>query len=247
MIKGVGLLARGIAVTFRRSRLVGLGAIPPLITSILMIGLLVLLGVNAAQISAWMTPFADTWAAREIVRGIVVAVLFIGSTLLMVLTFSAIALAIGAPVYDKIAEHIDNELGAPAQAGQEKIPAMVGRVVAQVLGTAALSVLGALICFLLGLIPVAGAVAGAIATALFGGWMMARELVGPAFEHRGRLTMAERSQVLRRHKGLVLGFGVPAFWLLSIPLVSVVVFPGAVAGATMVTREMFGESTRPGA
>lgn len=244
---GLTDLVRGIGLVARRRAAVGLGLVPPLVTSVLLVGLLVALGFWVEDLARWLTPFAGRWSTgtATFVRALVAAVLFVAALLLAVLTFSALTLALGAPVYEKISADIDRAVSAvPQPLVTERTHQMVGRVVGQVIVTVLLSLLGAVGCLLLGLVPVVGAILGAVASALFGGWMMARELVGPALERRGIFSMAERGRLMRTRPWTVLTFGVPAYWLLAIPFVSVAFFPGAVAGGTLLTRRLLGEPTR---
>jgi CysZ protein len=71
--------------------------------------------------------------------------------------------------------------------------------------------------------------------ALFGGWFLALELTGFAFDARG-LSLGEQRRMLRRSRSTTLGFGVVTYLLFLIPLVAVIAMPAAVAGATMLAR-----------
>ena len=55
---------------------------------------------------------------------------------------------------------------------------------------------------------------------------------------RGIRTLGQRHQLLRRNPWLVLGFGVPTFLLLSVPVLSLLVFPIATAAGTLLTRRL---------
>ena len=56
---GVGLLGRGLGLIVRRPRLFLLGALPPLVTSVVFVALLALLFSNLHDVVGWLTPFAD--------------------------------------------------------------------------------------------------------------------------------------------------------------------------------------------
>ena len=96
--------------------------------------------------------------------------------------------------------------------------------------------------FVFGLIPVVGETVVPVLTAVFGGWVLALELTGVPFERRG-LRLVQRRQVLRRQRPLALGFGVATFVCFLIPLGAVLVMPAAVAGATLMTRRVYGLPT----
>lgn len=243
---GAGLLFRGLGIVLARPRLFGLGMVPPLITSVLMIAGLVALGLNLGTLVEAITGFTQQWGtAGEVVRAIVGAVLFLAALLVMVLTFTTITLALGDPIYQRISQRVDAELGPLPPEPDEAAGAAITRAVSQTAATIGLSILAAIACFLIGLVPAVGGPLAAVVSALSGGRLMVRELTGPAFERRGLLQTAERRPVLNDHRALALGFGIPSFWLLSIPLVAVVVFPAAVAGATLLVRRMMGEGTSP--
>ena len=96
--------------------------------------------------------------------------------------------------------------------------------------------------FLTGLIPVVGQTVVPVLTAIFSGWVLSLELSGVPFERRG-LRLVQRRQMLRRNRPLALGFGVATFVCFLIPLGAVLVMPAAVAGATLMTRRVYGLPT----
>lgn len=244
VVHGASLLARGMGIVLARPKLFWLGMVPPLITSILMVIALVALGLNLDTIVGALTGFTQDWGnLGTVVRAVVGVVLFIAALLLMVLTFTTITLLLGDPIYQEISKRVDADMGGLPAEVEEPTVRMVGRSIRQAVATIGLSILAALVCFVVGLVPAVGAVLAAIASALTGGRLMARELTGPGFERRGLLETDERKPVLRQHRALTMGFSVPAFWLLSIPGVAVLVFPAAVAGATLLVRRMRGEPT----
>lgn len=244
VIRGAGFLVRGLGIVLARPKLFVLGMIPPLITSVLIIAALVALAFNLDSIVGALTGFTQDWGGwGAAVRAVVGVVLFIAAVLLMVLTFTTITLLLGDPIYQEISKRVDAEMGGLPPETEESTATMVGRSVRQSAATIGLSILAALLSFLVGLVPAVGAALAAIASALTGGRLMARELTSPGFERRGFLETAQRSPILKQNRALSMGFAVPAFWLLAIPGVAVLVFPAAVAGGTLVVRQMLGEPT----
>jgi CysZ protein len=73
--------------------------------------------------------------------------------------------------------------------------------------------------------------------------MLSIELVGSAFERRGMLRLADRRAAMRRRRFRVVGFAVPTFVLLAIPLAGAVVFPVATAAGTLLARQLLSEPT----
>lgn len=252
LVSGASLLGRGMALVLRRPRLALLGAIPPLITSVLFTGVLVVLFTQLDRLVGWLTWFAADWAGglQLAVRVAVGLSLVAGSVLLMVVTFSALTLALGGPVYDRISESVDEELtradprSAPTATASEPLARSAARAVVQSLTLIAISLVGGLLLFAAGFIPVVGQLVVPVVSAVFGGWMLCLELVGSSFERRGQLRLADRRAGLRRRRMRVLGFAVPTFLLLAVPFVAVVVFPAAMAGATILARDLFSAGER---
>ena len=77
------------------------------------VGVLVVLFAELDPLVRVVTPFADTWGAQtaSVVRVLVGLTLAGGVVLLMVISFTALTLAIGSPLYDKISEDVDREFG----------------------------------------------------------------------------------------------------------------------------------------
>jgi CysZ protein len=78
-----------------------------------------------------------------------------------------------------------------------------------------------------------------------GGWFLAIELVGVPFARRG-LCLTQRRALLRANRSLTLGFGMAVFVCFLIPLGAVLVMPAAVAGGTLLARQVLGLSTVDG-
>ncbi len=246
-VAGAGLLPRAARMLARRPRLFWLGALPPAITSVLFVGVLVALVAFLDPVTRFLTPFAEgaSPALAATVRLALGVALIGGTVLFMVLVFSTMTLALGSPIYDTISEAIDEELtGAPPVFDESAIMA-AGRAVRQTLAMLALSAAGAIGFGLVGLVPLVGQVGAAAGGAVFGGWTLVVELVGSPLERRGVLTLAGRRAVLRRRRARALGLGVPAFLLLSIPFVSVLVFPVATAAGTLLTRQLHDHDAGP--
>lgn len=245
---GFGLLLRGAGIVLRRPKLFGLGVIPPLITSVLFLAALILLLVNIADIVVWMSPFAEGWqpAGRNALRVAFGVALVVGAVLVMVVAFTTATLAFGSPIYDKIGELVESELGnAPAEAPESRLGSVV-RSARQSVAIVLLSLLVTVGVFATGLIPLVGQVVAPVLSALLGGWVLSMELVGNAFDRRGKRRLADRRAAMRRRRMRVLGFAVPAFLLLAIPFVAVAVFPAAVAGGTILARDILPHSPRQG-
>lgn len=239
-VGGASLLLKGLRFLTRRPRLFWLGAVPPLIMSVLFAVLLVLLLTRLPDIGGALTPFADGWgaAARSTVETLA-ALGVLGATLLvMIISFSTLTMAFGAPVYDMISEAVDSELSGALPDPGESWRSSLPRALRQSVALIAISVLAAAPLFLAQFIPVVGQTVIPVVSACFGGWMLCFELIGPSFERRGFPMLAQRRAAMQRRRWRVLGFSVPCFLLLAIPFVAVVVFPVATAGGVFLTREL---------
>jgi len=103
---------------------------------------------------------------------------------------------------------------------------------------------GAAILFAGSFIPVVGQTVIPVVSAIFGGWILGVELIGSAFERRGRLRIADRRAAMRRKRFRALGLAVPSFLLLAIPFAGIVVFPIATAAGTLLARQLLDEPDR---
>jgi CysZ protein len=244
LLAGAGLLTKGMRLIVRRPRMFLLGAIPPAITSVIFTGLLIALVTQLEPAVEWLTPFADGWARglATTIRVLVGSALVAGAVLLMVISFTALTLAVGSPLYDKLSESVEREFGEVPEL-EENVARGQLRALRHAVTLIAASLLGALVLFATGFVPVVGQSVVPVLSAMFGGWMLGIELVGPPFERRGMLQLADRRAAMRTRKLRVLGFAVPTFLLLAIPFAGVVVFPVATAGGTLLARQLLGEPT----
>jgi CysZ protein len=160
----------------------------------------------------------------------------------MVISFTVLTLALGSPLYDKLSESVEEEFGEVPEL-EEHIARGLFRALRQAVTLIAVSVLGALVLFATGFVPVVGQTIVPVLSAIFGGWMLGIELVGAPFERRGLLRLSDRRAAMRARRFRVLGFAVPTFLLLAIPFAGVVVFPVATAGGTLLARQLLDEPT----
>jgi CysZ protein len=244
LVIGAGLLPRGLSLIARRPRMFLLGAIPPAISSVIFTGLLIALITQLRPLVDWLTPFADDWdrglatTVEVLVGGAVVA----AAVLIMVISFTTLTLALGSPLYDKLSESVEREFGDVPEL-DESVARGVLRALRQALALISVAILGALVLFGTGFLPVIGQTVAPVLSAIFGGWMLGIELVGAPFERRGMLRLSDRRAAMRVRRFRVLGFAVPTFLLLAIPFVGVVVFPVATAGGTILARQLLSEPT----
>lgn len=236
---GVALLLRGFRLVFSSPKRVLVGALPAVITAVLMITGWVLLFLYIDSIAGWLTGFADSWSDTwksvvEVAVGISVIAVILG---LSVLLFTAITIMIGGPFYEYIAEEVEDELGGVPEA--EQVGWWRGFLVG-LRGTLLLvgtSILFAIPLFFCGFIPVIGQTVVPILAVCINGYLLGIELTGIPFTRRGR-SFKQRRQILATRRSMVLGFAVPAYLLCLIPLAAMIVIPAAMAGGTVLAHRL---------
>ncbi|WP_018347602.1 EI24 domain-containing protein [Longispora albida] len=240
---GVGYLGKGIGMWFRSPGLLALGLIPALIAAVLLGGVLITFWVNLGDISEALTGYADGWSEGwrttvQVVTGVALA----GASLFLgMLLYTALTLAIGDPFYEKISEKVEAQLGGVR--GEVEVPwyTSLGRSIVDSLRLIAMSILFGIPLFLCGFIPFVGQTVVPVVGALIGGWFLGVELAGVPFQRRG-FRLKGRRAVLKQRRAMVVGFGATVFVLFLIPGGAVLVTPAAVAGATLMARDILGES-----
>ena len=238
-VAGIGLLLRGLRLYGQDPGLMALGLIPALITAVLLFAALGALFYFIGDIADAATWFARGWSstlrdAVEILAGVSIAGL---GVLLAIVTFTALTLAIGDPFYEKISEKVEEHFGGVPGAVELPWWKELWRGIGEGIRLIAISAVIGIALFVCGFLPVVGQTVVPVIGALVGGWFLAIELVGVPFTRRG-FTLADRRRVLRANRSLALGFGTATFVLFLIPLVAIVVMPGAVAGGTLLTRRI---------
>ncbi|BCJ32566.1 membrane protein [Actinocatenispora thailandica] len=241
-LAGAGLLGRGIVLLFRSPRLLLLGALPALLAfAVLATGytfLLVFLGDEADL----LTPFADGWSpgwrtTAHVAAGIALA----GAGLVVAaLLFTTLALTIGDPCYEAISRHTERQCGGLPDEVEVAWWRSLGRSARDALRMLVASAVTGVVLFAAGFLPAVGQTVVPVLGALIGGWYLALELTGVAYERRG-LRLAQRRRVLRRYRPRALGFGVAVFVLFLVPFGALIGTPAAVAGATLLARHTLGD------
>ncbi|CAL9584064.1 EI24 domain-containing protein [Streptomyces sp. NPDC090994] len=246
---GFGHLLKGQRWVARHGKSYGFGLLPGLITLVLYLAALVALALWGADFVAWATPFADDWSSPwpGLFRGFLTAVLFALALLLAVLTFTAVTLLIGQPFYESLSERVDRDVSPDGTAPESELPLwrelwISGRDSLRIVVRAA--VWGVLL-FALGFIPVVGQTVVPVIGFFVTGFFLTEELTSVALQRRG-VVLRDRLALLRSRKTLVWGFGTPLGLAFLVPVVAVFLMPGAVAGATLLARELLGEQTRDG-
>ncbi|MER5209256.1 EI24 domain-containing protein [Streptomyces sp. NPDC002838] len=243
---GFNYLVQGQKWVARHGKQYGFGLLPGLITLVLYAAALVALALWGTDAVAWATPFADDWSSpwQGLFRGFLTAVLFALALLLSVLTFTAVTLLIGQPFYENLSEKVDRDVSPDGTAPESGLPLwrelwISARDSLRILVRA---VLWGILLFALGFIPVLGQTAVPVIGFFVTGFFLTEELTSVALQRRG-IELRDRLTLLRSRKPLIWGFGTPLAVSFLVPFVAVFLMPGAVAGATLMARELLGEET----
>lgn len=238
---GIRFLGRGFGYWKRRPALMALGLVPGLIALALLAAVIIPLLLNLGAITAWATPFADGWNPfwRDALRTALSVVAAIAVLVLASVTFTALTLLIGDPFYQRIWRAIETDLGGDVPEGDGGFLVALGESIRLI----TLGALVALLALAIGFIPLVGAPLAAVTSVLLTGRLLARELTGRALNARD-IPSVERSRLFARRRARLLGFGAATQLCFMVPLGAVFIMPTAVAGATVMARDLL---TQPAA
>ena len=241
---GIRYLGRGQRWVFRHGRWLGFGLLPALITLVLYVVALAALAFWADDLARWATPFADDWSSPwpGVLRGLFAVLLWLAVLSLSVLTFTAVTLLIGDPFYEKLSERVEEAEGGCPEGPDLPLWREIWIAVYDSVYVLLRALLWTVPLFLLGFVPVVGQTVVPVVGLGVAGFFLALELASVAMQRRG-VAVRERLRLLRGRRALALGFGVPLVLLFLLPLVAVVLMPGAVAGAALLVRDLTGEES----
>ncbi|MFB9905120.1 EI24 domain-containing protein [Allokutzneria oryzae] len=243
--KGLRMFGQGLGILLRTPRLLLIGALPAVITTVLLVSGLVTLFFSLDELALLITPFADTWAetARDVLRFAASVLLFAAGLMLSSFLFSALTLAIGGPFYENIAEKVEDDLGGVPDAVDLGFFTLLWMGIADAVRLLGRSLLFTVPLFFAGFIPLVGQFVVPVLLALVTSWFMALELVGVPFYRRG-MALKERRELLRKRRMLGMGLGLPTTLLCMIPVAGIIVMPVAFVGGVLVARETLGLNSR---
>ncbi|MFE9681486.1 EI24 domain-containing protein [Streptomyces sp. NPDC006285] len=246
---GVGFkyLLRGQRWVVRHGTQFGFGLVPGLITLVLYAAALTSLAIWGTDFTAWATPFADDWTSpwQGLFRGFLTAVLFALALLLSVLTFTAVTLILGQPFYESLSEKVDRDVSPDGTAPASGLPLWRELFISTRDSVRILirALLWGVLLFALGFVPLVGQTVVPVIGFFVTGFFLTQELTSVALQRRG-VVLRDRLTMLRSRRTLVWGFGTPLALAFLVPFVAVFLMPGAVAGATLMARDLLGEETR---
>ncbi|WP_370948761.1 EI24 domain-containing protein [Amycolatopsis sp. cg5] len=240
--KGLRMFGQGLGILLRSPRLLLIGALPAVLTTLLLLGGLVALAYSIDDLAAWATPFADSWLTgwQATIRVTVGVAVFAAALAIGMIGFSALTLAVGGPFYEHIAEKVEDDLGGVPGAVELSFWRLLGMGLRDGLLLVGRSLLFTVPLLLAGFIPVVGQTVVPVLLALVTAWFLALELIAVPFYRRG-MGLKQRTVLLRKRRALALGLGLPASLLCAIPLAAIIVMPVAFVGGVLVARETLAE------
>jgi CysZ protein len=236
---GIRHLWNGQRWVLTHTRWFGFGLLPALITLVGYAAALTALALWGGDLVSWATPFADGWGSpwQGLFRGLLTVMVFCGGLLLAVLSFTAVTLLVGEPFYESLAGRVDEtEGGAPQPPDHplwRELWWSARDSVRVLLRAGAFGV----VLFGFGFVPVVGQTVVPAVGFCVSGFFLTLELTAVAFQRRS-VDVGERLRLLRARLGMSLGFGVPLVLAFLLPVVAVLLMPGAVAGATLLVRDL---------
>ncbi|APA97754.1 Biflaviolin synthase [Nocardia seriolae] len=215
--------------------------LPGLITLALYVAALTALLWWGPDLVTAVTPFAAGWPSPwlGLFRGVLTVAAFGLAMLLAVLAFTAVTLVIGQPFYEALSLRVDRS-ASPDGTAPESERSFGAELWISVRDSVRILVrvaLWGILLFALGFVPVVGQTVIPVLGALVTGFFLTHELTAVALQRRG-IDLRERLVLLRARKGLAWGFGAPLSLAFLVPFVAVFLMPGAVAGATLLAREL---------
>lgn len=245
---GVRLFLRGAALLLRSPRLLLLGALPAVLTALLLVAGMVALVYWVDDLATLVTPFADDWAdgVRAAVRVAAGVALFAVALVIGLISFSALTIAVGAPFYEHIAEKIEDDLDGPG--GEIDLPwwQLLWWGIRDGVVLVLRSLMFTIPLLIAGFVPVLGQTVVPVLLAFVTAWFLALELVAVSCYRRG-IGLRERRTLLARRRGLAFGLGLPASLLCVIPFAAILVLPVAFVGGVLVAHETLREQPAPAA
>lgn len=239
---GIRFLGRGIGYWRRRPGLMALGLVPALLALLVLAAALIPFFLSLGTLTTWATPFADGWDPfwATTLRSALGVIAGIAAVVLASVVFTALTLLIGDPFYQRIWRAVERDLGGavPDDDGSLRV------TFAESVRLIVLGALVALLALLLGFIPVVGPAVAAVTSILLTGRLVAREITGRALNARD-ITSHERSRLFAANRARLLGFGAATQLCFMVPLGAVFVMPTAVAGGTMLARELLDRAAMP--
>lgn len=236
--RGLGDLGRGFDFLKRNPTLWKWVIAPAVVTLVLLVG--VILGVAAAAdpLVSWLASYLPSWLER-IGGWILTLIVVAGIGIAAFLVFVSVAGMVAGPFNELLSEAVEARLtgraGAPFALGEFLRGAVLG--IAHGLRRLVVALIGIVLLFALGFVPVIGTIAAAV----IGLWLAGRATAYDCYDAvLSRRAMPYRAKLayLDRHRGRSLGLGVGVAAMLLVPGLNLVALGVGAVGATLASHEL---------
>jgi CysZ protein len=230
---GLGDIGRGLAVLRAHPRLWKWVIAPAIVTLLLVVALVFGIVHAVDPLVAWVTAHLPSWLAS--VAGKLLAVLVvIALGFAALFLFTSLAAMIAGPFNEMLSEHVE-----AAITGRPSPPFSFGEFVrgAALGATHAIrrllnAVVGFVLVFALGFIPVIGTIAALVIGVWFAASAAAYDCYDAVLARRG-MAYRDKLAYLSRHRGRTLGLGAAVAGMLVVPGLNLVALGLGAAGATV--------------
>lgn len=225
---GLSAFTDGIRL-LRRSR-IGLYVWPPVVLSLVIIGLGLWLGMSwVDRLGIWARDLLPDWL--DFLSSVLVPLLYLLLGLIGTWLFGYLAVVLSSPLHGNLAAALEGELaGHPPDLEQNSWRVIIHtlRREGQKLRYQLPRLLGV---GLLSFVPVINVIAAPLGF-LLAAWLLAAQFIDLSAENRG-LPFTTTLEKLRSHRLATLSFGACVVLLLAVPLVNFLTVPVAVAGGVV--------------
>ena len=238
VLTGPAAFVRAAGLFAKHPRLVVYASVPAVVTFLLSIaGIYIAFKFGDALLtSLWTQPDEGFW---RVIWSVFSALSLLSSLLMVLVVTPWLVMLVGLPLCEPLAVQVDGILQGRVAVGGG-ISAAIGDIVNAImstLGILAIGLTGAIVFFILGLIPGVGIFAGLFVTFVWTPLFLAFDLVDSSLSRR-RFRFRRKLGVVRKHLGASLGLGLTATPLLSIPVINLVGLPVAVAAGVCLVAAL---------
>ena len=244
LTRGLHDLGRGFEFVKRHPSLWRWVVAPSLITLLLLVAAVAGVAALTEPLVGWVTSHLPSWL--ETIAGVILTILVvIGLSLAALLVFVSVAGMIAGPFNELLSEAVEARLTGKPAAPFSLAAFLRGAVlgIAHGLRRLATALVGVLLLFVLGFIPVIGT----IAAAAIGLWLAGRGAAYDAYYavlSRRELPYRDKLAYLDRHRGRTLGLGLAVTGMLLVPGLNLLALGLGAAGATLATHELAARPTQ---
>jgi CysZ protein len=217
---------------------------PSVVTLLLLVAAVAGVAALTEPLVTWVTSHLPSWL--EAIAGVILTIVVVlGLSLAALLVFVSVAGMVAGPFNELLSEAVEERLTGKAAAPFSLAAFLRGAALGVLHGLRriAVSLLGIVLLFALGMIPVVGT----IAAAAIGLWLAARGAAYDAYDavlSRRELAYRDKLAYLERHRSRTLGLGVTIAGMLLVPGLNLVALGLGAVGATLATHDLDARATQ---